>query len=223
MNSNINIIFDFDGVILNSNNIKTRAFKKISEPFGQEFCNLLVDYHVKNGGVSRFVKIRWFVEEVLKRKDECLINELIYLYSIEMEKLFYKCQFRTDLFKLKQKLKGTFWGVASGGLETEIKHFLESKSKIKLFELGVYGSPTPKMEIIQKLKYKETFLSKKTKWFLVGDSYYDFECAIKNEIKFIFASAWSEIVNPLELINQKNVLTISGIEELNLDLLKSKF
>ena len=61
------------------------------------------------------------------------------------------------------------------------------------------------------------------KWFLIGDSYYDFECAIKNDIKFIFASAWSEIVNPLELINKKNVLTISGIEELNLDLLKSKF
>ena len=62
MTNNINIIFDFDGVILDSNNVKTIAFKNISKRFGVSKSIALVKYHIKNGGVSRFIKIKWFVE-----------------------------------------------------------------------------------------------------------------------------------------------------------------
>ena len=47
MKTRINIIFDFDGVILDSNNVKTIAFKNISKRFGEGKSLALVNYHIK--------------------------------------------------------------------------------------------------------------------------------------------------------------------------------
>ena len=41
------LIFDCDGVILNSNQIKTEAFKQIFEPFGLKASNEMIDFHIK--------------------------------------------------------------------------------------------------------------------------------------------------------------------------------
>ena len=183
----INIIFDFDGVILDSNNLKTNAFKKISKRFGESESFALVKYHIKNGGVSRFLKIKWFVENILKTKNEDLIRNLVEEYGNEVSKSFESCSFRTDLFQLKKKLSGTKWSIASGGKQDEIVNLLEKKSLLEIFDNGIYGSPTPKMEIVKKTVLKKES-NEKNKFVLIGDSFYDYECAKENGIKFIFAS-----------------------------------
>ena len=48
------IIFDCDGVILNSNKIKTEAFYNVTATYGIEAANELVSYHKLNGGISRY-------------------------------------------------------------------------------------------------------------------------------------------------------------------------
>ncbi len=215
----INIIFDFDGVILDSNNVKTTAFKNISKRFGEIESNELVNYHIKNGGVSRFIKIKWFVENVLQTKSEVLIRNLIKEYGNEVAKSLESCSFRTDLFNLKKKLKGTKWSIASGGKQDEIVNLLKKKLLLDIFDNGIYGSPIPKMDIVKKtiLNVKP---NEKNKFVLIGDSFYDYECAKKNGIKFIFASDWSDIKNPKNLFFNKNITFIKGIEVLNLDLLE---
>ena len=50
-------IFDCDGVILDSNKIKTEAFFSLALPYGKGIAKLLVDYHTQNGGISRYLKI----------------------------------------------------------------------------------------------------------------------------------------------------------------------
>ena len=210
----INLIFDFDGVILNSNSVKTDAFKKISKCYGETNSKKLIDYHIKNGGISRFKKIRWFVENVLKKNDDFLIKKLINSYGIEVSNSILECELRTDLFKLKKNLEGSFWSIASGGLEEEILSYLEKKSLLRLFESGVYGSPTTKLNIVKKIKAngQKNF---ENKWVLIGDSYYDYKCAKLNNINFIFASEWSEIKNYEAFIAENSIKTITGIEKLN--------
>ncbi len=220
MEKKINIIFDFDGVILNSNKIKTLAFKTISKEFGSEKSNHLVNYHLKNGGISRFEKISWFVKNILKIENEHLINKLIYDYGVEVKKSLFECEFRTNLTSLRKKLEGTFWSIASGGLEEEIKNFLIKKSFIHYFENGVYGSPTPKIEIVENIKLSSK--SNNNIWFLIGDSIYDYECAREYEMNFILATDWSEIKNPCKFAKENNIEYISGIEELDLEFLNSK-
>lgn len=212
----LNLIFDFDGVILNSNLVKTEAFKKISESFGYDNSKKLLDYHLQNGGVSRFKKIRWFVENILEKNDDILINELVHSYGLEVSNKLLECELRTDLLKLKKNLQGTFWSIASGGLEEEIITYLQKKSFLKIFDSGVYGSPTTKMEIIKNIKAngQEKY---ENQWVLIGDSIYDFKCAKSNDINFIFASEWSEIKNPKDFINKNSIKTITGIEQLNIN------
>ncbi|MEA3450829.1 MAG: HAD hydrolase-like protein, partial [Bacteroidota bacterium] len=53
------IIFDFDGVIIDSLGIKSEAFVHIYSPFGKEIVEKVVDYHEKNGGISRYQKIKY--------------------------------------------------------------------------------------------------------------------------------------------------------------------
>ena len=59
------IIYDFDGVICDSVNIKTLAFSKMYEIYGNDIVNKVVNYHHENGGISRFKKIEYFHKNFL--------------------------------------------------------------------------------------------------------------------------------------------------------------
>ena len=62
------IIFDFDGVILNSHNIKTNAFFEIFKEFGNIKAKQAQKYHLKNIGISRFKKFKYIKKNILKDK-----------------------------------------------------------------------------------------------------------------------------------------------------------
>ena len=42
------IIFDFDGVILNSHNVKTKGFYKLFQNYGNLIAKKAESYHLKN-------------------------------------------------------------------------------------------------------------------------------------------------------------------------------
>ena len=54
------VIFDFDGTIVDSVNIKTNAFAKIYEPFGKNIVKKVIKHHNENGGLSRFEKFKHY-------------------------------------------------------------------------------------------------------------------------------------------------------------------
>ena len=62
------IIFDCDGVILDSNNIKVEAFKFALKNFEKQKIDLFIEYHKKNGGISRYEKFKFFFRELIKIK-----------------------------------------------------------------------------------------------------------------------------------------------------------
>ena len=49
------LIFDFDGVLADSVEVKTRAFAKLFQSYGPEIEDRVVKYHRNNGGMSRYV------------------------------------------------------------------------------------------------------------------------------------------------------------------------
>lgn len=62
------LVFDCDGVLLDSVPIKTQAYARIAEPFGPEARDRMVLYYTRHGGVSRYKKFAWFYQEVLGRE-----------------------------------------------------------------------------------------------------------------------------------------------------------
>ena len=66
--------FDFDGVLADSVEVKTRAFAKLFEPYGTEIEAKVVDHHRRNGGMTRVDKFRHYYKEFLQEplNDEML-------------------------------------------------------------------------------------------------------------------------------------------------------
>ncbi|MBN2141001.1 MAG: HAD family hydrolase [Desulfovibrionaceae bacterium] len=60
-------IFDFDGVLADSLEVKTRAFAALFEPFGDSVCRAVVEHHRGHGGMPRAEKFRLYYREFLGR------------------------------------------------------------------------------------------------------------------------------------------------------------
>ena len=58
------MVFDCDGVLIESNRVKTLAFGQTVSEFGQEAMDRMMAYHRENGGMSRWKKFEWFYREV---------------------------------------------------------------------------------------------------------------------------------------------------------------
>ena len=60
------VILDCDGVILDSNNLKTEAFKRVlgSKEYDSGLIRKFIMYHKKNGGVSRYEKFKVFIKRL---------------------------------------------------------------------------------------------------------------------------------------------------------------
>lgn len=61
------VVFDFDGVILESADVKTEAFVELYAEHGDEVVGQVRAHHLANLGISRFKKFAWIAENVLGR------------------------------------------------------------------------------------------------------------------------------------------------------------
>lgn len=179
-----NIIFDFDGVILDSMPIRTEGFKKIFENYDNKKVEELISFHLINGGLSRFVKIKYFFEELLETSiSEEEINFFADKYSkIMKEKLInekYLIRETVDFIKNNNNKIKMF--IASGSEEKELRLINESLQLSKYF-LGIFGSPKNKIDIVKSIIQDNKLNKNET--ILIGDSINDYDAAIKNDIRF---------------------------------------
>ena len=194
------IIFDCDGVVLNSNAIKTNAFYKLSKPFGDSSAKNLIDFHKNNGGISRYKKFDYFVkniiDEQLDKKNEEDIKRLIKRLCDEYSEIVFESLLNSEvalgLKDLRQKTKDSDWIIVSGGDQKELRRVFEKKNISKFFNKGIFGSPKSKYEIIEKCLYKKII---DRSAIFIGDSKLDYKVANYFGIDFVFVSDWSEFEN----------------------------
>ena len=143
------IVFDCDGVILESVPVKTRAFARIAEPFGSAAMNRLVAYHKAHGGVSRYKKFEWLYREVLGR--EITQEELEYLGRRYAEIAFdeiCRCELVPGVEDVLKRWKGRVpMYVCSGAPHAELNIILNARGLNQYFA-GIYGSPPAKATLL---------------------------------------------------------------------------
>ena len=77
------LIFDCDGVILDTNKLKVSAFKKVLNEFGISHVQKFLNYFKRNFGRSRYIHVKYFIEDILKRTfDEELYNRILIIMVI---------------------------------------------------------------------------------------------------------------------------------------------
>jgi len=179
-----NILFDFDGVILDSMPIRDYGFKKIFENFDTVLIEKLLDYHSKNGGLSRYVKIKYFYNEILGREiSEDMLQHYADDFSRIMKReLINKKYLIADTTNfIKSNFEKYNLHIVSGSDESELR-FLCKELGISNYFKSIHGSPTHKNELIKSLLLDNKYMSGET--ILIGDSINDYEAASVNNINF---------------------------------------
>ena len=187
------IVFDCDGVILNSNKIKTDAFFNVTIKYGQEKANEFVNYHIENGGISRYKKFEFFITKILKKDfDKILYSELLENFSKYILKKLMSCEVVEGLDELKDFFCNSNWLIVSGGNQTELRSTFKNRSLDTYFANGIYGSPDSKEEILTREIKNQNIIFPA---LYLGDSKYDYEISSKHGLDFIFISQWTEVKN----------------------------
>ncbi|MFT7565745.1 MAG: phosphoglycolate phosphatase-like HAD superfamily hydrolase [Pseudoalteromonas distincta] len=183
------IVFDCDGVVLDSNKVKTDAFYKAALPYGEEKAQSLVQYHVARGGVSRYKKFEWLLELCKGIKGPTL-EQLLASYAKEVEAGLLSCNIAKGLKQLRAQTKSAKWLIVSGGAQYELRDIFAKRNIDSFYNGGIFGSPDSKDEILSReiangnIVFPALFL---------GDSKYDFEAASRASLDFVFLSRWTEV------------------------------
>jgi len=179
-----NILWDFDGVILDSMKVRDWGFKEIFKNFKKEDIEKLIHYHNLNGGLSRYVKIRYFYEEILgKNITEYEILKYANDFSVLMRKALINPEnlIQDSVNFIKENHKNYSFHIVSGSDEDELR-FLCGELKIEDYFISIHGSPTPKNELVKDLLKSYNYELDNT--CLIGDSFNDYEAAMSNGIGF---------------------------------------
>ena len=182
------LIYDFDGVICDSVNIKTEAFCEIYSPYGNEIVKKVESYHLLHGGISRFEKFKYFHQNFLNKKlNKNDINDLALKFSrIVLKKVIDSNYILGALNFIKDKSLKYKQYICTGTPQNEIEIILKEK-KIQSYFKGVYGSPDSKVSIIKKIQEDKKFLDSEILFF--GDASTDYNAAKISNIDFIAINA----------------------------------
>lgn len=199
------LVFDCDGVILNSNRVKTEAFYQTALPYGSAAAQRLVDYHVSHGGISRYAKFALFLAEMTDGRSGPRLEELLDTYATQVKKELLACEVMAGLDELKSATVGARWMVVSGGAQTELREVFAARGLDTYFEAGIFGSPDVKEDILDRERAAGSLTGPA---LFIGDSVYDHKAATGAGLDFVFAHGWTEVPGWKQWSEQENVRVI---------------
>ena len=204
-------VFDFDGVIKDSIDVKTKAFQKIYENEDNSILKKIKEFHLSNGGVSRSVKFKYYEKILLKNKiDEEKINKLCETFSSIVKDKVVNCKPISGVINflenLRQKNKTIL--VNSATPLNELKEIIIRCNYQKYFD-KVYGSPLTKSENLRSIikdfniepddiiffgdAKSDLFAAKELNIAFVGVGSYLKEMNISKDEKYLFIDSFDQV------------------------------
>jgi phosphoglycolate phosphatase-like HAD superfamily hydrolase len=177
------IIFDFDGVILESADIKTVAFLELFD-HRPDIQPAILAYHLDNLGLSRYDKFAWIYQELLCRPFTADIRAQLGrdFSALVLEKIL-ACPFVPGAQEALQLLSITTpLFVASGTPQEELELIVEKRGLQQFFK-EVWGSPNEKSDIIEGILARHDLTPQQA--IMVGDGASDYKAAVKTNLHFI--------------------------------------
>ena len=206
-------LFDCDGVILDSNKIKSEVFFETASLYSTEHAERATKYYKSTAGTPRIDKVYYFFEEILEIKvTDQLIEEFLKNFNkISLEKLFTCNRILGVESYLNMISLDSQSFVVSGAPQDELRKILSKQGLSTKFQ-EILGSPTEKANNIEYLMRKYNLSPKDCIFY--GDSEVDYLSASEHGIDFIFVSEKSEFIGYQKFFINKNVMIIKNFNEL---------
>lgn len=177
------VFFDFDGVLLESADIKTGAFRDLFAGHPR-WTERIVRYHLRHAGLSRFKKFEHIYRRFLKiplppaerRRLGRAFSRLVY------EKVL-RCPMVPGARRFLARHAGRLaLFVLSGTPQAELRRIVKAR-RIGIYFRGVYGSPRTKEELARSLLGRLRLSPGEALY--VGDARSDWEAARRCRVRFV--------------------------------------
>lgn len=208
------IVFDCDGVILNSNKTKVQAYYDVAKRMGgtdvqaQQF----VDYHIAKGSFPRNGKIQYYLANVVKQAETPeLMQQYLDAFDAILDESLMHCEVAAGLDQLKAHTKQANWMILSGGDQVGLREIFTRRDLTKHFECGIFGGPDTKEIVLAREKANGNI---QFPALFVGDSKYDHQASTEAGLDFIFLSDWTEVKDWQDYCAQHAILTKKNLAEL---------
>lgn len=178
------LLFDFDGVLVESTDIKIVAFRELYREHGPAVETAAVAHHIANGGVSRRRKIRHLHRDQLgiELSTEAL-DALCERFSHLVEAAVMACDpvpGAADVLETHHGRRPTF--IVSGTPQPELRRIVDRRGLTPFFT-EIFGSPPEKPPIIRDILARHRLDRRRV--VFIGDAMTDFEAAGETGIRFI--------------------------------------
>lgn len=190
-------IFDCDGVILDSNQLKIDAMQNALASIinDSESVNTCVDYFRNNFGRSRFHHVDVFVEQFLLLDDTTknkVKDDILHAYSSQCKSLYLQAKITPGFIEFIGHLSGKKY-IASGSEQQELREVFKARNLDTYFD-EIFGSPTKKSDLVANILQ----LTRSNNAIMLGDALSDLEAAKINQIDFIAYTPFSNVLAALK-------------------------
>lgn len=177
------IVFDFNGVILKSADIKTQAFMALYAAYPEKLPAIR-EYHLSHAGISRYVKFEYFQKEILGLS---YTEEDRVRLSAEFERLtneeILRCPEVAGAEQLLRRLDGRVLRiVASGTPHEELEKIVADRGMGSWFD-EIWGTPRTKPEILLDVLARHGLDAGSV--LMVGDGLSDYQAAREAGVRFL--------------------------------------
>jgi len=188
------IIWDFDGVIKDSVDIKGNVFQKLFSDQGKKIKNKILEHHKTNGGISRFDKLKIYLDWSSHRNS----HENISIYASKFSYLVTKEVINSNYIDgakdyLEKNFKRQNFYLVSATPQEEIVE-ITKKLEIFYFFIKVFGSPLTKEDSFKSIL--DSSKHKNKDFIAIGDSLSEYNAANKNNLDFILRIDKSKDIIP---------------------------
>lgn len=177
------IILDFDGVIVESEEIKNQAFRDLFSDYPQ-YLDQIMSYHLEHKTTSRYEKFEHIVTHILGESyDNKRAEEINSQFSPFVRQRIIECPYvpGAEDFLRYFSSKLTLYLVSATPQE-ELEMILKSRGIDKYFT-RVYGNPWEKTDAIGEVMREEGFGPEAIVY--VGDTMEDYKVANQLGISFV--------------------------------------
>jgi len=179
------VVFDFDGVILESADVKTDAFVELYAAHGPSVVERVRAHHLANLGISRFKKFAWIAEHVLAQplSDDASAALGVRFSDLALAKVL-AAPFvpGAEAALAAVGALGLPMFVASGTPVDELRMIVERRGLSGWFQ-EVHGAPREKPEVLRDLMARHALTPAQV--LFIGDGMSDYKAARAAETEFL--------------------------------------
>jgi len=174
------LIFDSDGTVLNSLEIKRSISSEVFRELAfSDWASIGSQFASMSG--SRASKIKILEQTHGQPIDTARFDEVFTECLLQKAS---EIEVRDGLFELREQTAGHCWYLLTNGSQDETRKLYKILEIDHLFDGGIWGSPSDKSAHIERLKFGSGDL-------MFSDSHEDYILSQKFQIPFVYLAGWN--------------------------------